>query len=126
MQINMQSQQAAAEQKMQISQMEAQAKIAIENAKTEGAIRVMERESELKKELMATEFEYQMSLKGMTDQELARKDAEKEKAKDERVKKQGTVQSKLIEQRKKDLPAIDFESTEDSLDGFDFEQFSPK
>ena len=59
-------------------------------------------------------------------QEQLKKDMEKEKAKDERVKKQGTVQSKLIEQRKKDLPAIDFESSEDDLSGFDLNSFTPR
>jgi hypothetical protein len=51
---------------------------------------------------------------------------EKEKAKDDRTKLQATQQSKLIEQRQKDLPAMDFESEEDSLDGFSLEQFNPR
>ena len=37
-----------------------------------------------------------------------------------------TQQSKMIEQRKKDLPAINFESHEDSLDGFDLAEFNPR
>jgi hypothetical protein len=32
----------------------------------------------------------------------------------------------LIEQRKNNLPPIDFESEEDSLDGFDLAEFSPR
>ena len=34
--------------------------------------------------------------------------------------------SKMIEQKKNDLPAIDFESNEDSLDGFDMAEFDPR
>lgn len=126
MQINMQSQQAAAEQKMQTAQVEAQAKISVEQAKTQGQMAVLEKEAQLKLMLMEKELEFNMQLKGVESQEQLKKDMEKEKAKDERVKKQGTVQSKLIEQRKKDLPAIDFESSEDDLSGFDLNSFMPR
>ena len=37
-----------------------------------------------------------------------------------------TQQSKMIEQRKRNLPAFNFESHEDSLDGFDFAEFEPR
>ena len=50
----------------------------------------------------------------------------KEKAKDDRISKQNTQQSKLIEQRKKDLPPINFESNEDTLDGFNLSEFEPR
>jgi hypothetical protein len=32
----------------------------------------------------------------------------------------------MIEQRKRNLPAQNFESNEDSLDGFDLAEFSPR
>ena len=32
----------------------------------------------------------------------------------------------MIEQRKRDLPSINFESNEDSLDGFDLAEFDPR
>jgi hypothetical protein len=32
----------------------------------------------------------------------------------------------MIEQRKKDLPAMTFESNEDSLDGFSLSEFEPR
>ena len=35
-------------------------------------------------------------------------------------------QSQMIEQRKRNLPAINFESNEDSLDGFDLAEFNPR
>ena len=50
----------------------------------------------------------------------------KEDRKDERTKLQATQQSKLIEQRKKDLPSINFESTNDSLDSFSLAEFEPR
>ena len=32
----------------------------------------------------------------------------------------------MIEQRKRNTPSINFESNEDSLDGFDFAEFDPR
>ena len=32
----------------------------------------------------------------------------------------------MIEQRKRNLPSISFESNEDSLDGFDLAEFNPR
>jgi hypothetical protein len=46
--------------------------------------------------------------------------------KDDRVKKQATAQSKLIDQRKNNLPPVNFESEDDSLDGFDLSGFEPR
>ena len=50
----------------------------------------------------------------------------REKAKDDRISQQSSQQSKLIDQRKNNLPPISFESNEDSLDGFDLAQFDPR
>ena len=50
----------------------------------------------------------------------------REKAKDSRISQQSTQQSKLIEQRKNNLPPVNFESNEDSLDGFDLAEFEPR
>lgn len=75
---------------------------------------------------MDIEFQYNMQLKGIDANSLQKREQEKEKAKDKRVDLQATRQSELIEQRQKQLPAKSFESTEDSLDGFDLESFGPK
>ena len=75
---------------------------------------------------MALEFEYQMQLKGIETNNLQTREQKKEDAKDERVKKQATAQSKLIEQRQNNLPSVDFESTNDSLDSFDLSSFDPR
>ena len=62
----------------------------------------------------------------MDNQIVSDKEAMKEEAKDKRVSLQNTQQSKLIDQRKNNLPPVDFESNEDTLDGFDLASFEPK
>jgi hypothetical protein len=57
---------------------------------------------------------------------LMQREEKKETAKDKRIAIQNTQQSKLINQRKNNLPPMNFESNEDSLDGFDFAEFSPR
>jgi hypothetical protein len=126
MQTNIQSQQAAAESKAQLLQMEAQSKIQLKEAEANYEIMKMQAEAELKKELMNIEFQYNMQLKGMDAEQLKVREDEKEKAKDKRIDIQASRQSELINQRKNNLPPIDFESTEDSLDGFDLESFEPR
>ena len=75
---------------------------------------------------MAIEFNYNLQLNGMQMQTLKDRENEKEKAKDKRVDLQATRQSELINQRQNNLPPKNFESNEDSLDGFDLESFGPK
>jgi hypothetical protein len=86
----------------------------------------MQMEVEFKKQLMQIEFDYNMQLKGIEVQGMTNKEAMKEDRKDERTKLQATQQSKLVEQRKKDLPSINFESTNDSLDSFSLGEFEPR
>lgn len=123
---NIQSSQAAAQSALQKVQAEAQAKAQIAQAQMQFDIQRMQAEAQIKEQLMAVEFNYNMQLKGMEVSQIKQLDMDKEKAKDDRTKLQATQQSKLIEQRQKDLPAMDFESEEDSLDGFDLEQFNPR
>jgi len=125
-QANIQSSQAAAESKMQQIQAESQAKMQIEQAKNQFEIEKMQAEANLKLQLMEREFQMQMQLKGVEADALKTREKDREKAKDNRVSLQNTQQSKLIEQRQKDLPSINFESTEDTLDGFDLSQFEPR
>jgi hypothetical protein len=125
-QANIQSSQAAAESKMQQIQAESQAKMQIEQAKNQFEIEKMQAEANLKLQLMEREFQMQMQLKGVEVDSLKTREQDREKAKDNRISLQNTQQSKLIEQRQKDLPSINFESTEDTLDGFDLSQFEPR
>ena len=125
-QINMQSQQMAAQASMQKVQAETQAKIQIEQAESQFQIKKLQEEARLKKELMAEEFMYQMQLKGVELNAIEERDKMKEKAKADRISKQNTEQSKLIQQRQEKLPPVNFESNEDSLDGFSLAEFEPR
>ncbi len=125
-QMQMQAQQAKSQGEMQKIQMESQAKIQYRQADVAFEIEKLKNEAELKKQLMQTEFEYQMQLKGLEQSNLSQREQDREKAKDRRVSQQSTEQSKLIEQRKNNLPPVNFESNEDSLDGFDLAEFEPR
>jgi len=123
---NAMSQQAAAEAAMQKVQIEAQVNSQVKQAEIAAEMEKMKLEAELKRQLMDIEFQYNLQLKGIDAKSLQDRETNKEKAKDKRVDLQATRQSELIEQRQKQLPAKSFESTEDSLDGFDLESFGPK
>ena len=125
-QINAQSQQMAAQNAMQQIQAETQSKMMIKQAEIGYEIEKMKSEAQLKVELMNVEYQMNMQLKGVEAQAITMKDEMKEKAKDNRILKQATTQSKLIEQRKNNLPPVDFESNEDSMDGFDLAEFEPR
>jgi len=121
-----QSQQLAAQTAMQKIQAETQSKMQINQAEIDGMMMKMEREAQLKVELMDKEFSLQMQLKGVEVNAVKDKEVMKEDAKSKRISQQSTQQSKLIEQRKNNLPPVNFESNEDSLDGFDFAEFNPR
>ena len=125
-QIQMQSQQMAAQSAMQAIQAETQSKLQIKQAEAAFDIEKLNSEAQLKMQLMQMEFNLQMQIKGVDTEALNSKDTMKEQAKDKRISIQNTQQSKLIEQRKNNLPPIDFESNEDSLDGFDMSEFEPR
>ena len=88
-------------------------------------IEKMKAEAALKLQLMTQEFDFNMQLAGINVDAIKTKEELKEEAKDRRISKQNSQQSKLIDQRKNNLPPINFESNEDSLDGFSMEEFSP-
>jgi hypothetical protein len=123
---NMQSQQMAAQTTMAKIQAEAQSKMQVKQAEAAFDIEKMKNEAMFKQQLMEVEFNMQMQLRGMEVESLKQREDKKEEAKDKRVSIQNTQQSKLINQRKNNLPPIDFESNEDSLDGFDFGEFEPR
>jgi hypothetical protein len=125
-QINAQSQQMAAQNAMQQIQAETQSKMMVKQAEIGYEIEKMKSEAQLKMELMNIEYQMNMQLRGIEAQAITMKDEMKEKAKDNRILKQATTQSKLIEQRKNNLPPVDFESNEDSMDGFDLSEFEPR
>ena len=75
---------------------------------------------------MQTEFDFNMQLRGISEDALQSRETQREDAKSERISQQNTQQSKLINQRKNNLPPLTFESNEDSLDGFDMAEFEPR
>jgi len=123
---NMQSQQMAAQAAMQKIEAEARAKMQIKQAEIAFEIQKMEKEAYYKSQLMSEEFNYSIQLRGIEGSELSKREKEREDAKAKRISLQNTQQSKLIDQRKNNLPPQDFESNEDSLDGFDLAEFSPR
>ena len=124
--IQQQSQQAAAQSALQAIQAETQSKMQIKQAEVGFDIEKLKQEAQLKMELMRMEFDLNMQLKGIETEQMSQKDTLKEKAKDKRISIQNTQQSKLIDQRKNNLPPVNFESNEDSLDGFDMAEFEPR
>lgn len=122
----LQSQQIAAQTAVAKIQQEAQAKMQIKQAEVAFDIEKMKAEAMLKQQLMEVEFQYNMQLAQANGIVATTKEEMKEKAKDKRVSIQNTQQSKLINQRKNNLPPINFESNEDSLDGFDLAEFEPR
>jgi len=125
-QMQMQSQQMAAETSLQNIQAETQSKMKVKQAESAYEIEKMKSEANLKMQLMQMEFNLQMQLKGVEVEAIKGKETMKEDAKDKRISLQNTQQSKLIEQRKNNLPPVNFESNEDSLDGFDLAEFEPR
>ena len=87
----------------------------------------MQAEAQIKRELMAEEFNYQLQLARAQANAQEQKENNSEDRKDKRVKMQGTQQSELISQRQNDLLPTDFESAgNDNLGGFGLEQFDPR
>jgi hypothetical protein len=123
---NMKSQELAGQNAMQKIQAELQAKMQLKQAESQMDITKMEKEAELKLMLMDKEFNYNMQLAQADNHVLSERDKQKEDAKDKRISLQNSQQSKLIQQRKDNLPPLNFESNEDSLDGFDFAEFGPR
>tara|TARA_R110000868_G_scaffold15120_5_gene69357 strand:- start:856 stop:3291 length:2436 start_codon:yes stop_codon:yes gene_type:complete len=122
----LQSQQLAAQTAMQNMQGQLQMKMQMKQMETEYTIKVMQVEAELKSHLMAEEFNYNLELNNMEIGKISERDKMKEEAKDKRISIQNTQNSKLIDQRKNNLPPLNFESNEDSLDGFDLGEFDPR
>jgi hypothetical protein len=122
----LQSQQIAAQASFQNMQSQLQMKMQMKQMETEHTIKVMQVEAELKSHLMAEEFNYNLELNNMEIGKISERDKMKEEAKDKRISIQNTQNSKLIDQRKNNLPPLNFESNEDSLDGFDLGEFEPR
>ena len=120
------SQEMAAQTALQKIELETQSKMKIKQAEIAFEIEKNKAEAALKSQLMQQEFNYNLQLHGMREQTLALREDSREQAKSKRISQQNTEQSKLISQRKNNLPPQNFESNEDSLDGFDLAEFEPR
>ena len=119
-------QQQAAQSKMQQTQAELQAKIQIKQAEIAFEIEKQKNEADLKRQLMQVEFNMNMQLRGMEQSQIDSRETQREDAKSSRISQANTQQSKMITQRKTGGAPINFESNEDSLDGFDLAEFNPR
>lgn len=121
-----QSQVLAAQAAQQKIEAETQSKIRIKQAEVAFDLQKIDKEVAAKAALMEQEFTYNMQLRNIDADALGNREQAREDAKAARISQQNTEQSKLINQRKNNLPPINFESNEDSLDGFDLAEFSPR
>ena len=127
-QANAQAQQVAAQAEIQKDQALFQTKSQLEQLKGTLKQQEMSAEVKAKKELMELEFQYNMQLKGLEIDKNKAKEKEMEDRKDQRTRIQGTQQSEMIEQRKNDSPAKNFESSGNDVmgGGFGLGAFDPK
>jgi len=123
---NLKAQEMAAQLAVKKQQMEIEGKMKLKQAEVAFEIEKMKNEAELKRQLMAEEFNYNQQLRDISEKALQSRETQRETAKSKRISQQNTEQSKLINQRKNNLPPQNFESNEDSLDGFDLSEFSPR
>jgi hypothetical protein len=125
---NAQAQQVAAQAEIQKDQALFQTKSQLEQLKGTLKQQEMSAEVKAKKELMELEFQYNMQLKGLEVEKNKAKETEMEDRKDQRTRIQGTQQSQMIEQRKNDSPAKNFESSGNDVmgGGFGLGAFDPK
>ena len=102
-------------------------KVSIEQAKSQFEIERLQVEAQIKRELMATEFEFNMQLAQLRVEAETSKETQMEDRKDKRTKIQATQQSELISQRQNDSLPKNFESTGNDIlsGGFGLEQFDP-
>jgi|TARA_B110000977_G_scaffold4598_1_gene6513 hypothetical protein len=125
-----QQQLKAQEMSMQMAaqklQAETQAKMQFRQADIAFEIEKLKAEADLKSRLMQQEFDLNMQLREADGQLLQNRETSREDAKASRISQANSEQSKMINQRKNNLPPINFESNEDSLDGFDLAEFNPR
>ena len=120
------SQEMAAQMAAQKLQMETQAKLQFRQGDIAFEIEKLKAEADLKSRLMQQEFELNMQLREVDAEALQGRETQREDAKASRISQANTEQSKMINQRRNNLPPINFESNEDSLDGFDLAEFNPR
>ena len=127
-QANAQAQEAAAQSEVKKQESLVAINTQLEQVKSQLDIEKMNQEAQLKKQLMQLEFQLNMQLKQMEVEANKGKDTQKEDRKDERTKIQASQQSELIDQRKKEKPPKNFESSGNDVmeGGFNLGSFEPR
>ena len=108
-QANAQASEAAALAEVQKQQAVLDTKLKFEKGKSGYEIERIRVESQVKRELMELEFNYNMQLGEQKILQEKNREQEIENRKDKRAKIVGTQQSAMIDQKKNDLTPIDFE-----------------
>lgn len=109
---NAQSAQAAAQARTQENSVKSQSEAQLAQLNNKLELQKMEIKAKLEKELEQMRFQHQMELKKMEIDGYTNRESVKEDRKDKRTEKQASQQSKMINQRKQDLPPTDFENKE--------------
>jgi hypothetical protein len=109
-QLNTQANQAAAESEVQKQQALTSEKVNFEEAKSQFELQRMQTEADIKRQLMAEEFNYQLQLEQMKMKRETQKETEIEDRKDKRTRIAGSQQSEMISQRKNNSLPLDFEA----------------
>ena len=123
-QANAKQAEQAAINEVQKQQALTETNLQFEQGKSQMKIQQIQMEGEIKKQLMAEEFNYNMQLAQVKVNAEGEKEKEIEDRKDERSRIQATQQSEMISQRKNDSLPTDFETTGgDMLDGFGLDNF---
>lgn len=117
-QANQQSAQSASQSRMQEEQMKIQGESQLAQMKAELEMQKMQAQSQIDAQMLQMKHQFDLELKQLETQNFQDREKYKEDRKDDRTKKQATQQSKMIEQRKKDLPATDFETDTSEQDIF--------
>jgi len=113
---NAKASEAAAMSEVQKQQAILDTKLKFEKGKSGFEIEKMRVESQMKKDLMELEFNYNMQLGQQKINKEGQREADIETRKDERARIVGTQQSAMIDQKKNDLLPIDFEKPDAGSD----------
>lgn len=108
-QSNTQSAQAASQARIQEEQIKMQSESQIQQIKADLEMKRMQAQLQIDSQILQMKHQFDMELKKMEAELYKGREEYKEDRKDKRTDKQASQQSKLIRQRKENLPPVDFE-----------------
>lgn len=116
---NIRSAQEAEKAKQQTFMLEAQVKGQLEEMKNNGMLAKIQAQGQVDQNNLLTEYQLKEKLQYVINQGGFAKQEYQESKKDDRVLKEATAQSALIDQRQKDGPERDFEAENSGMEIFD-------